>query len=424
MTLLKSVSSVTRVDSGRYYTSAPSIEFIGGFAEVDSSKQIKFGDNSLDMHQHSYTFPVDSVDTSMNGFLAFWLWVDSAGLPDSAGSNMKPLWEMGVYANGAFRRRFGVDHLGRIASTNKYVNANNITTWENQSGLNNDSDRIIENQWNHVIFGFAGADQGFATRRAEVMINGTRVYYTNSTGFSGFFHDSGILFGAQLSGPYGIGSVVFDSPSGMYMDNLYLDSGDASFTLSTEKTALFTNDSANGNWFSSSLAKFQPFDNDSAEATCTIDSFGGVDTITITDSGFNYVTAPTVKFTGGHVVDSDFAIGDTVEQTLTSGVKVSGEIQRVTLDSAGDSCQIIHLAHVGADDGKYHSFQVNTNILPPFTTGTLINKTNNTINGLIIERVTEDNKMSETEQNDTFSTISDDFLDFTENNPFGDPENQ
>ena len=101
-----------------------------------------------------------------------------------------------------------------------------------------------------------------------------------------------------------------------------------------------------------------------------------------------------------------------------------GPIQKVVLDSAGDSSRIIYLAHVGADDGLYHSFSANTSIKAPFTTGTLINKTNNTTNGLIIESVTEDNKVSETEQNQTFSSISDDFLDFTENNPFGDPENQ
>ena len=42
---------------------------------------------------------------------------------------------------------------------------------------------------------------------------------------------------------------------------------------------------------------------------------------------------------------------------------------------------------------------------------------------MTINSVTEDNKISETEQNDIFSANSTDFLDFTENNPFGDVEN-
>ena len=416
MTQLGQVTSLTLTDSGEYYTFLPTVAFLGGFPEADSSKPIKFGDNSLDMHEHSYTFAVDSVDTSMNGFLAFWLWVDSAALPDSAGSNMKPLWEMGVNDNGASRRRFGVDNLGRIKSTNKHINANTITTWENQGGLN-DSDRILENRWNHVIFSFAGADQGFATRRAEVMINGTRVYYTNSTSFAGFFHDSDILFGAQLSGPYGIGSVVFDSPSGMYMDNLYLDSGDASFLLGTEKTALFDNDSANGNWFSNTLAKFQNFDNDSAEAYALIDSSDRkVSQLVLTYGGQNYISAPTMVIREGSAIDSAYNVGDTVEQTLSNNVKITGEIQIIQNDSAGDSDIHMFLAHVGADDGLYHTFN---------TTSQLINKTLNNTNGLDVIAVSEDNKISGTEQNEVFTTQTvDDFLDFTENNPFGDPENQ
>ena len=161
---------------------------------------------------------------------------------------------------------------------------------------------------------------------------------------------------------------------------------------------------------------------DSATATATIDSSGAISALTLTDSGANYTVAPTFEFVGGSVVDSDFSIGDIVEQTLASGVKMTGEIQRVEL--LGDSSRVFHLAHVGASDGLYHSFVASYDSSRPFTTSTLINKTNNTINGMLISSVTEDNKISQTEQNTTFSSISDDFLDFTENNPFGDPENQ
>lgn len=161
---------------------------------------------------------------------------------------------------------------------------------------------------------------------------------------------------------------------------------------------------------------------DSATATATIDSSGVISALTLTDSGANYTVAPTFEFVGGSVVDSDFSIGDIVEQTLASGVKMTGEIQRVEL--LGDSSRVFHLAHVGASDGLYHSFVASYDSSRPFTTSTLINKTNNTINGMLISSVTEDNKISQTEQNETFSSISDDFLDFSENNPFGDPENQ
>ena len=223
------------------------------------------------------------------------------------------------------------------------------------------------------------------------------------------------MFGSQLQGAFGTGSVVFDSPTGMYMDNLYLDSGDASFTLSTEKTALFDNDSDGGNWFSSTLATFQPFNNDSAAATTTV-SNNVVDSITITDSGRNYITAPSIQFVGGSAIDSDYAIGDSVGQTIAGGVKMSGEIQRIVLDSSGDSSIHLFLSNVGADDGKFHTFITDT---------TVINNTNNSTTGLKSNAVSEINNLSATEQNDEFTKqYIDDFIDFSENNPFGDPENQ
>ena len=161
---------------------------------------------------------------------------------------------------------------------------------------------------------------------------------------------------------------------------------------------------------------------DSAAATATIDSRGVISGFTVTDSGNRYTVAPTLEFLGGSIVDSNFSIGDIVEQTLASGVKMTGEIQRVEL--LGDSSRVFHLAHVGASDGLLHNFVPSFDSSAPFTTSTLINKTNNTINGLLISSVTQSNLISETEQNETFSTISTDFLDFSENNPFGDPENQ
>lgn len=165
---------------------------------------------------------------------------------------------------------------------------------------------------------------------------------------------------------------------------------------------------------------------DSAIATCTITSSGAVDTITLIDSGNNYMTAPSIEFIGGTVVDSDYSVGDTVTQLLPGGVTMSGEIVSIQMESSGSPYRCFNLAHVGGDDGKYHSFDSNYTATSPFTaaTGTLINSTNGSLNGLVIHSVTEENKLSETEQNETFSDFSDDFLDFSEDNPFGDPEDQ
>lgn len=100
---------------------------------------------------------------------------------------------------------------------------------------------------------------------------------------------------------------------------------------------------------------------------------------------------------------------DTATQTLSDGTIVRGEISGVTKDNSGND--VLELVHVGADDGEFHSFATTQ----PIT----INGTNYTVIA-----VAEDNDISNNEQNDDFSTFTDDFLDFSENNPFGDPENQ
>ena len=102
-------------------------------------------------------------------------------------------------------------------------------------------------------------------------------------------------------------------------------------------------------------------------------------------------------------------VGDIVTQTLSSGVIMTGEVSKYS-----DSDQKLHLVHVGADDGKYHTF-----IPGGITIGNYTPAVNRTVT-----LVTEDNKISSNEQNDIFSNFGgSDFLDFTEDNPFGDPEN-
>lgn len=100
--------------------------------------------------------------------------------------------------------------------------------------------------------------------------------------------------------------------------------------------------------------------------------------------------------------------GETVTQTIAGGVIMTGEVSKYS-----DSDQKLHLVHIGANDGKFHVFTSGNitigNNTPPITR--------------TVTATSEENKISENEQNDIFSTFGSDFLDFTENNPFGDPEN-
>lgn len=143
-----------------------------------------------------------------------------------------------------------------------------------------------------------------------------------------------------------------------------------------------------------------------ATATAEIDSIGGVTSITVTDGGLFYNNAPSVSFTAPPQ-QLDFRIGEIIEQRLSGGVKIQGEVS-----DWDNSIFKLGVIHVGADDGKYHEF-VSDVLVTGQTSGARGN----------LFSVTEDNQLSENEQNEDFNTESADFLDFSESNPFGDPEN-
>ena len=102
-------------------------------------------------------------------------------------------------------------------------------------------------------------------------------------------------------------------------------------------------------------------------------------------------------------VTGDFEI---VEQILADGTILSAEVSEWT--SSTNSLSVIHL---GGNDGKFH--------LP--STGRTITGSESNASGTV-SSYTEDNQLHGNEQNDDFETLGADFLDFSENNPFGDPE--
>jgi len=115
-------------------------------------------------------------------------------------------------------------------------------------------------------------------------------------------------------------------------------------------------------------------------------------------------------------LDSDgggFTLGETVNQTFSSGIVMSGEVSRWS-----DSDLILGVINAGANDGLYHTFVSGRSIV-----GTI------DLDPTAAERfalsnvvsVAENNQLSNTEQNTYFDTLTD-FLDFSESNPFGDPE--
>ena len=143
-----------------------------------------------------------------------------------------------------------------------------------------------------------------------------------------------------------------------------------------------------------------------ATATTTLGDSGKIATLSITDSGGGYITAPTVT-----IDTAPRIVKDSASQTLSTGVKVSGEILKYS-----DSDGLIYIGRVVADDGNYHEFVKDRQItLASINDSAPISRN-------VIATSSGDIQASKTEQNLDFDTVTDDFLDFSETNPFGDPE--
>jgi len=103
-------------------------------------------------------------------------------------------------------------------------------------------------------------------------------------------------------------------------------------------------------------------------------------------------------------VTGTFEVGERVEQTLADGTILSAEVSQWVSDT--NSLSVVHL---GGSDGKFHL---------PSTGRTITGQESNA--SATLSSFTEDNQLHGNEQNNDFDGL--DFIDFSETNPFGDPD--
>ena len=419
------VNQLVIVDSGNYFTVAPTV--IVEFPYYDSanlygfSDSAKFGCASLYHDSNTIMSLIDSDITSdRNGSLAsseisFWYYADSSRKCTLAWTPKVKLMSDG---SGQFGVVYNVDSayktLGGIGNTLNHWNTDRA---------------ITPGQWNflHVVVTDSNISVGVDSDASFFTFRGN-----DGTSASGGFLDSGTKFrlgnDADSVGPTGYTSDAVPTP----VFNFGFPGKIDNFTFTTLDNGIFDSaqctrvpDSVDDYYFNTTPMIHQRFDYRRAKGVAAIDSaaLGGTGAITsihVSDSGCGYTRIPRVAIIDNRVNDSDYQIGDSVGQTLSSGQLMTGEVARYKLDSAGDSDRYLYLAHVGSSDGVLRTFEENI---------TVFNRTyrngQRATTGLKAIGVGEDNKMSNTEQNNEFTkSYIDDFLDFTENNPFGDPEDQ
>ena len=181
------------------------------------------------------------------------------------------------------------------------------------------------------------------------------------------------------------------------------DSAEASVTLNSGQLATVSIVDSGNNYFTAPTVTISDSNGVGAAIAATVDSNSGeVNSLTITNPGTGY-TNPTIVFSSPAI--TQFEIGETI-------VTPSGDTNmRAEVAKYSDSDDKLHLIHAGADDGTYHTFGVGKKVVG-LKTGA----------GGVINLVVEDNQLSQNEQNTDFSSGTD-FIDFSENNPFGDASN-
>ena len=415
------VSSLSIVDSGNYYTVNPTVTLSAPADSsimnvLDSSNGHSYAKSALRHDSNDITIfgtNTDSIGSSVVFTnLSFWFYLDS----------LEPctlLW------NEKFRVFVGNNQKLNIAYT---VDSSHKDAFQSDNVQIRDTSSLFvtANNWHHgrieLYYGSGlrlGLNSSYQGTYA-INLNTNSNYLFDSGDVIRIGYDSGFTapqHKENIGGQYVYDSDINKSFSGLI--NYVELTHDSSRLLYDGVLSGTVPDSAGYSYNYQTPHLLQTYDFSTATANGLIDSATGkLSELIITDSGVGYTSAPTVTITGGRsaAFDSQYAIGDDITQTLSSGVKVKGEVQRYQLDSDSDGSRYLFLAHVGADDGEFRTFvnDISLNkISPPGSVG------------LKVTGVNEINNISETEQNDIFTASDvDDFLDFSEDNPFGDPENQ
>lgn len=378
--------SLTVSNPGENYPSVPEIILSNLPVRSDITK---FGNNSLNPSTSDlYTIREKTgsyTSTSYRGTVEFFVYF--IDLPESL--NYYRLFTTGLETNDElrnYRRTFGVNTEGKIVFMN-HESGEELIFAENVPEAN----RFTTNTWHHVRVSYRGSEDGDEVRTMQLYIDGEVVFRVNSNFIGGIFGDDGYEIGGDIS----VNSRDFLLLNGYIDDFVAIDEQpDYTDTITVPTSA----QSARPN-----KVAYENFDFDDVSATAELTE-GEVTSVTITNNHNYFKAAPIVIVEAPEV--PTLTVEKRATQTLSSGVEISGEVAKWDSERL-----ILWLNNVGSDDGKYHEFVTTQNIVDN-TSGDAIKPTS----------VTEENTISENEQNDEFETLADNIIDFTETNPFGDPD--
>lgn len=391
------VTSINLTDSGGAYTTVPTVTLTGGLRKINEFK--KFGNSSMSGDSaESYTFS-NSYST---GNISLWVYVDSGGIPADSSTKIGLLETGSVLDTNGLRLILGIDHNG-VVGVSSAVDGVLPSTFIPLIGSIDSAEPVTTStistaDWNHLFLSSV-YDSNTQYNTLRFYLNNTKTFVYNGAEVIGIFSSNQSLnIGSSVSGSRN-GLTYTNLPG--YYDEIYL--GREGFLGSPDSASNTLFNSASGGQYSNEdlIITHLSLDVINATASATLDDDGRISQINVLNSGSGYLTAPTVIIDSSS--DFSFTVGETTTITTNDGVVISGEITHYS-----DSDYKLHLVNIGGDDGKFHEPAVG-----------LFVKTDN---GSVVEiiSVTTENNLSENEQNNDFNNL--DFLDFSESNPFGDPQ--
>lgn len=377
------IEAINTTNVGRGYTTAPTIT-VG----APQGNLAKFGSSSLDINRgRGVESTYDLIGA--HGVIEMHVYVQS--LEDNS-----ILFLTGGNGNDTETYLWGVDDVGRLV----YSRGDNAG-----GGLNTLTGNDIlfqEGRWHHLVIGF------FDT-------NNIIIYFDDDLKLDTTL--SGVTFDTFTSSGYSLGAPAAREQDGVQWRTLngfvdefraqvgtkadlivprYATVGDDQ-TLTTQSSAYTANVKD---------AELHHFEAVQATATSSITASGTVDSIITNNTGLYYNTPPAVTITAPYS-GGNYKRNEQVTQ-VNNDYTINGEVVKWS-----DSDNGLYLAHVGSTDGKFHTFSTSAPVVGAESGATFAPS-------LVGELQEIQSNYNEIPQATHFDDFEGDFLDFSENNPFGD----
>jgi len=387
-------------DNGFGYTTPPTVtisEPTGGSS--------KFGNYSLDIARGRGYEASFEQNQGVHGFVEAWVRVTT--LP--AAGEQAIFWKIGGDGDDPEKTYYwGVDNTGQLVYSRGDNGGGSVASIADGSAI------FDPNVWHHILIG------AFNTNEIIIYFDQTKVLDTTLAGVTwNWVGDDGFSIGSTAART--VDGVEWKALDG-FIDEFRVQTGTKAeilepryVTPGNDATIYMASSTDTEEWEADEDhdAALLHFNAVGATATATISDNGRLNAIELQTSGIYYNEPPTVTFSAPYA-DSDFTRNVTISQSSADGsYTMKGEVARWS-----DSDSVLYLAHVGATDGKYHTFNTTNAIVSEgggaVSSPSLVEELN------YIQQVDVEGNNEPVSQNQYFDDFEGDFLDFSESNPFGD----